>query len=112
MIGSTRLELTASLFSTPKISRLVVTSQINSYCGTPVPKKMKRSVLVQTRDRVRRARTLEKTNTVLCTELTIFVGRVRTRNSFASRLRLKRECEHDGARSLSANRQLSVDLYS
>src|SRR6185503_13211380 len=95
MIGSTRLELTASLFSTPKVSRLVLTSRISSYCGMPAPKKMKRSVLVQIRDQGKRVLTLEKTNTVLCTELTIRVGRVRTRSSFASRLRLKRECEHD-----------------
>src|SRR6185295_14197673 len=93
MIGSTRLEQMGLHCLTPKVSRLVVTSQISSYCGTPAPKKMKRSELVQTRDHVKRGRTQARMNMARYTGSTMSGGPERTKSSFASRLRPKRVCE-------------------
>src|SRR5215813_1643853 len=92
MIGSMRLAQTASLCSTRKACPSVVISQISSTCGMPAPRKMKKSALVQTRDHGKKARTQVRMNTVSYIALKMNAGPERTKSSFASRLRLRREC--------------------
>src|ERR1043166_1712842 len=95
MIGSTRLAQTALLCSTPKARLSAVISRISFTCGTPALRKMKKSVLVQTRDHDKKPPTRVRTNTASFIALAMSAGRERTKISFASRLRLKLECKEN-----------------
>src|SRR5215213_4513110 len=95
MTGSTLRAQTASPCSTAKAIPSVATSRISSTCGTPALKRMKRSALVQTRGRGKRVRTLVTLKMALCIALMMLAGQQGTQSSFASRLHLKEECNHE-----------------
>src|SRR5690242_2603113 len=94
MTGSTHPRRTVSHYLIVKAMQSMAMSQTSLSCGTQVPKRMRRSALVQIRDQGKKDRTLVKTSTVSCTALTMPVGLVRMRSSFASRSHLRRECEN------------------
>ena len=100
MFGFTRPGQKASPCSIRKARPSAVISQISSICGTRAPRKMKKLVLVRTRGHDKKARTQVRMKRAWYTASTMNGGPERTKNSFASRLRSKPECEATDESSL------------